>query len=115
MAGRYDWRINQGEDLSKVFTWRDENDALVNLTGYSARLQVRKPKGSSTTLLSLTNGSGITLGGVAGTITITRTAAQTAALDWDGSAHYDLELVSGGNIVTRLLEGQVALSREVTR
>ena len=57
---------------------------------------------------------GITLGGAAGTITLDQTATQTTALAI-GSCVYDLELVSGANVVTRLLQGELIISAEVTR
>jgi hypothetical protein len=58
----------------------------------------------------------ITLGGAAGTVTLALTPAQTAALaaTADFDLVYDLELVSGGAVVTRLLEGRVKVAREVT-
>ena len=103
----------QGATFNKVFTW--EVDAVpVNLTGYTARMQVRSTKDSATTIVSLTTGSGITLGGAAGTITLDLSATATAALP-SGVYLYDLELVSGGGQVTRLLEGKFTISAEVTR
>jgi hypothetical protein len=54
------------------------------------------------------------LGGAAGTITLTISATDTAALT-SGRGVYDLELVSGSGIVTRLLQGVATISRNVTR
>ena len=68
----------------------------------------------STTILSLTQSAGLTLGGVAGTIIIALTATQTAALV-AGNYVYDLELASSGGVVTRLVQGTLAVSAEVTR
>jgi hypothetical protein len=62
-----------------------------------------------------TENAGITLGGAAGTITLSATATVTAALTAPFSGVYDLELVSGGGVVTRLLEGVATVSPEVTR
>ena len=112
-AGQYDITIEQGATFTKTITWRDSSDALINLTGYTARMMVRESVDASATLLSLTDSSGITLGGTAGTIAILISAASTAAMTKGGV--YDLELVSGGGIVTRLLQGNVILSKEVTR
>jgi hypothetical protein len=58
--------------------------------------------------------AGITLGGVAGTIVINITAAQTTALT-AGNYVYDLELTSGGGVVTRILEGSFVVTPEVTQ
>jgi len=96
-------------------TWKDSAGTAVNLTGYTARLQVRATYDSSSTILSLTSAAGITLGGAAGTIAITASATTTAALTAPFSGVYDLELVSGGGEVTRLLEGTATVSPEVSR
>jgi hypothetical protein len=56
----------------------------------------------------------LTLGGAAGTIVITLTATQTAALT-AGNYVYDLELVSGAGVVTRLVQGNVTVTAEITR
>jgi len=112
---RYNLEIQQGATYSITATWAGSDGNLVNLTGYTARLQIRESYAATTTLISLTNASGITLGGAAGTIAITITAAQTTALSAPGFGVYDLELVSAGGVVTRLLEGDVTISAEVTR
>ena len=115
LGNRYDLEIKQGATLSLTATWKDSSGTAVNLTGYTARLQVRATYDSSSTILSLTSASGITLGGAAGTISITASATVTAALTAPWSGVYDLELVSGGGEVTRLLEGAVTVSPEVSR
>lgn len=87
----------------------------VDLTGYTARMQVRASAAADAVLLDLTTeNGGITLGTTDGTVTCTATATQTAALTF-GTGVYDLELVDGSGVVTRLAEGSVCLSREVTR
>lgn len=115
MAAKYKITIYQGESFSKVFTWKTGDPKNpVNLTGYTARMQVRKKYGSATTLLSLTTeNGGITLGGVAGTITLYISAMDTSAIDWTAGV-YDLELVSAGGLVKRLLQGTIKVSPEVT-
>jgi len=113
--GTYNITVWQGADYDKTFTVTQNGTAL-NWTGYSARMQVRNSSDATATLLSLTNtaGSGITLGGTAGTIAIAITSTQSAAIS-AGSYAYDLELVSSGNIVTRLLQGGFTVSGNVTR
>ena len=111
----FDLEIKQGETLSLVATWRDSANALVNLTGYTARAQGRATYDASSTLFSLTSSSGITLGGAAGTITIALSAAATAALSAPQQGVWDLELVSGSGVVTRLLEGDLRILPEATR
>ena len=103
----------QGASFDRTLTWKIDGTA-VNLTGYSARMQVRSTYSSSTAVVSLTDGSGITLGGAAGTIVIEITAATTAGIA-EGQYVYDLELVSGSGAVTRLVEGTFIVDPEVTK
>ncbi len=112
-AGVYNFTIEQGETFVRVLTWQDEELALVNLTGYTARMQLRANRSDTAAVSLTTDNGGIVLGGAAGTITITITAAQTAALV-SSVYFYDLELVSGTGIVTKLIKGTATLAREVT-
>lgn len=114
--GVLDLRCYQGANFDYTLTWQTGGTA-VNLTGYSARMQVRDSYDAGTAIVSLTNGTGITLGGTAGTIEVALTATQTAALDGTPNiqALYDLELVSGAGYVTRLVEGRFYIYPEVTR
>jgi hypothetical protein len=113
MAGEYNFTIEQGATFNLLMTWKIDNVA-VNLTGYTARLQARIDVDETDTILSLTTGAGITLGGAAGTISLDQTATQTALLP-KGEYVYDLDLQSSGGIVTRLLQGELNISAEVTR
>lgn len=112
-TARYDFKLWQGATFSRVLTWKS-NGVAVNLTGFTARMKVRNAS-TDVELLSLTTENGkIALGGVAGTITLTLTAAETALLAPE-LARYDLELVSAGGIVRRPLQGFVIVSPEQTR
>lgn len=112
----------QGASWDYQLTWNTTSGTVtspVNLTGYSARMQVRTSHYDSTVLLSLTSGSGITLGGTAGTIYLEASATTTAGMATANSQQeqyvYDLELVSGAGYVTRLVQGSFFLNPEVTR
>lgn len=114
IPGQYDILAPQGATFSETYTYK-VNGALVDLTSYTARMQVRKTPSSDVKLLDLTTeNSGITLGGVAGTITVGASATAMAAVP-SGKYRYDLEVVSSGGVVTRLLEGVFVVSPEVTR
>ena len=113
-ATTYDILIEQGATYSQVVTYK-ESGVAVNLTGYTARMQVRSTLESASTVVELTTANGrIALGGAAGTITLTISATDSAALT-AGRGVYDLELISGSGIVTRLLQGVATISRNVTR
>ncbi len=107
--------LNQGATYSKQFVWKDGSGTPVNLTSYTARMQVRQSVSAPDVLLELTTENGrISLGGALGTINLTLTAAVTAPIAWR-RGRYDLELIAPDGAVTRFLEGQVVVSREVTR
>lgn len=114
LAGVYNIRCDQGSTFQRVITVTQavsgDTYEPVDLTGYSARMQIRKKFGG-TLLIELTDGDGLTLGGAAGTVTIDMTAAQTAEITRSGV--YDLELVVGST-VTKMLRGQFILTHEVT-
>lgn len=112
-AGNYDFTIEQGATLKTDFIWRDDAGALVNLTGATARMQIRPNVSSEEILLELTTeNGGLILGGETGKVTMLITAAQSSLMVRGGV--YDLEIVIG-SVVTRLLQGTVAISKEVTR
>jgi len=113
-AGNYDITCDQGATFSRVITWKNSNGTPIDLTNYTARLQVRANYPSSTVLLNLTTeNGGITLGGALGTITLAATATTTAAIAADEYV-YDLELITAST-VTRLVEGSFIVTPEVTR
>ena len=118
IAGLYNITCQQGATFQRQVTWTDSARDAYNLTGYTARMQVRDNVSSNTIVIALstTAGSGgtITLGGTAGTVDLLIPAANTATLT-AGQYVYDLELVSGGGVVTRLLEGNFKVTAEVTR
>jgi hypothetical protein len=110
----HDISADQGADYAATFTYRDSNNNLVNLTGATARMQVRKFVESQYPFISLTNGSGITLGGAAGTIAVAITAATLSAVP-AGEYKYDIEIATSGGLVIKLVSGDFILSGEVSR
>jgi hypothetical protein len=100
----------------------DGVDTPINLTGFTARMQVRSSVKATTPLLSISTTTGeISIDGPTGTITINVPAATTKDLpptDLKGlNANYpvyDFELVNGSE-VTRLFEGNFEIVPEVTR
>lgn len=113
-AGIYNDTLDQGATYNLVVVYKDDNDAPINLNGFSAYMQLRENFDSTTADLTLSTANGaITIDGALGKITIVATATQTAALTADYYL-YDLELVNGPSI-TRLLQGQITVNSEVTR
>ena len=124
-AGRYSFVIEQGATTNIQINWTDESGSAVDLSGYHARMQIRPGVQSDTIYLSLSSsldldGTGINLSGSnfetplqSGSLAIYISADTTTDLDFN-EAYYDLEMVKQ-NTVTRLLEGKVKLSKNVTR
>lgn len=114
-AANYDILIEKGATFRLGLTWRDANGTPVDLTNWSARMQIRESINDAQAAVDLSSPSaGIVLGGTAGTIAVTLTAAQTAALTIRRGV-YDLEVQDSVGNVTRLLQGAVEVSPEVTR
>ena len=109
MAGEYDFKsIKQGETFSRVLTYRDSAGALVNLTGYTAAMPVRRSQGQGTSPQPT-----LALSGVLGTIRFTFTAAQTSAMQ-AGIYDYDIFLTAPDSTVTCLLTGRLEVERAVS-
>ena len=123
-AGRYNLLIEQGATFEIELQYKDSNGVVVDLTGYSGRLQIRPSVGSPTAYLCLSSslqpdGTGLNFSGsngstppTSGSIGVYISAATSSLLTFDTGV-YDLEIQSG-SFVTRLLQGNVQLSKEVT-
>jgi len=127
-AGRYSFVIEQGATLDFEIAYTDSNGDPVDLTDYNGRMQIKDAQGGTTTYLTLSSsldpndGTGLNFSGsnsinppTSGTIGIFISAHSSSLLDFN-EAVYDLEIVTGSvyPIVTRVLEGKVKLSKEVT-
>jgi|TARA_R110000803_G_C11968503_1_gene319470 hypothetical protein len=108
----YNIEAYQGATYTLNMTYKIDN-AVVDLTNYTAAMQVRVTPSSTDTILSLATGAEIVLGGALGTIAITVPATDMAAVVAD-NYQYDLELNSGGE-VTRIIRGRFTVIPEVTR
>lgn len=114
-AGSHNLTVDQGTDWAETFTLRSKaTGEPIDLTGYAARMQVRRDYDASAVMVELTTANGrIVLGGEDGTIALSLTASTTAGITRSGV--YDIELVSPGGLVSRPLRGDFVLRREVTR
>lgn len=124
-AGKYSFVIEQGATTNFQINWADASGSAIDLTGFTARMQLREAIQSETAILSLTSnlqldGTGINLSGSNGVTPLSSgsigiyISAYTSSLLTFNEAFYDLELEKAGE-VTRLLEGKVKLSKNVTR
>ena len=114
-AASYDFQIEQGTTVSVPVVWTDSTGAAINLAGYSARMQLRQSASSPNVLLELSSVLGtLVITPSTGTIVISMSATVTAGFTWN-RAKYDLEVTSASGVVTRLIEGQITVSAEITR
>ena len=113
VPGKYNMICPQGSTFSKVLTYTIDSEP-VDLTGYTARMQVREKHISKTAIVDITTeNGGITLGGELGTIDL-YISDEVTQLFIAKEYVYDLELVSG-TYVYRLIEGKFIVTPEVTR
>lgn len=107
-------RARQGATYRRVFLWSIDGSP-VNLSGATARMEVRTKPSSSSIVLTAT--PYITLGGAAGTVDLNIPATVLAGISprtGSSSYVYDLEIVQG-SVVTALLAGQFFVAPEVTK
>ena len=109
MAIKANLQIDQGADFSTDIDVTDDNNEAVNLAGYSGAAQMRKhyTSSTSTAFTVAINASG-------GTVTLSMNATTSANVA-PGRYVYDCELTSSSNVVSRLVEGIVTVTPQVTR
>lgn len=124
----YNFTINRGSTKVITVEYTDATGSIKNITGYSARMQLRPEPNSSTVSLSLhssgsnANKSGIALTGSSGSLDVYISAKDTNNLTKD-LYFYDLEIFTSADpysktdpeYVIRLLEGTITTKYNVTR
>lgn len=108
MATKVNLVIDQGATFSTSISFNNQDGTAINFTDYTGSAQMRKHFTSSNSVsfsVSLTN---------QGVVTLALTANQTANLV-AGRYVYDLEVTDVSNVVSRLIEGIVTVTPNVTR
>ncbi|HJX58195.1 MAG TPA: hypothetical protein VJ325_05695 [Thiobacillus sp.] len=108
--------VNKGKTYDHVFTYTDpDTGAVIDITGYSARMQIRETIDAADYVYQALSGGDISLGGVTGQVALSIPAAITAAWTFV-SGVYDLELVSpAGKVIGLVGVSTVKTKPEVTR
>jgi len=137
MTAKYDLSINQGSNLDLWIQYLTDGNTAVDLTSYSAQMQIRRAKEYEYPLLWLTE-SGITYGFTGGITTgIAGIGGISLNTNYDGTSltggiyiksdklsttslpvgrhFYDLELTIGTTLSNRILEGKIDVIGEVTK
>jgi len=107
MAVKANIVIDQGSDFSTSIYLQDDNGDNIVVSGFTAAAQMRK------TYTSLTS-TNFTTTLLDGELVLALTHAQTANLV-PGRYVYDVELTNASNVVSRIVEGMVTVTPEVTR
>jgi len=114
MAGQKNFEVDQNATFSFVIEYKDDNGNAIDLTGASAKMQVRDTKGGAKLAVTLTSPSGgIVIDQTHGKLTIKMTPTQTNKLFYPKSS-YDLMVVDSNGNKIKLLEGFMTLNRSVT-
>jgi len=122
---KHNIKIWQGGTFGLTIIVKNPDKTVMNLTSYTARMQIRSTYASGTVLESLTSSNGeITITAANGKLDLALSAARTAniAVDLNSTTKppksvyvYDLELVDNAGTVTKLLYGDAVVYGEVTR
>jgi hypothetical protein len=128
-AGKFSFIIEQGATTLFELQYTDANNNPIDLSNYGGRMQIRPSATSDVVYLTLSSslgdcGTGLNFSGssgvnppTSGTIGVVISADTTSALDFNQGV-YDLNIYSSSGscvYVVRLLEGNVQLSKDVTR
>jgi hypothetical protein len=114
MAGQKNFEVDQNATFSFVLEYKDDNGNAIDLTGASAKMQVRDTKGGAKLAVTLTSPSGgIVIDQPNGKLTIKMTPTQTNKLFYPKSS-YDVMVVDSNGNKIKLLEGFMTLNRSVT-
>lgn len=107
MATKVNLIIDQGTTFSKSIDLKDANNNPLDVTDYESRGQLRKHYLSSNSIsfsTSLTEGQ----------LTISLTANQTSSIV-SGRHVYDVELINPSGSISRIMEGIITVTPEVTK
>lgn len=109
--------IEQGATYSHTLQWlQPDGITPVDLTNCSAKMQVRSTVDSRTVIIELsTTNNRITINASLGKFQFTISDEDTTLLAAIKEAVYDLEVYFPNSTVTRLCEGKISISPEVTR
>ena len=114
MAGQKNFEVDQNATFSFVLEYKDDNGNAIDLSGASAKMQIRDTKGGNKLAVTLTSPSGgIIIDGPNGKLTIKMTPTQTNKLFYPKSS-YDVMVVDSNANKIKLLEGFMTLNRSVT-
>jgi hypothetical protein len=108
-----DLTIKKGATYKQNLVYKDNDDVIVDLTGVTARMQIRHTFKSDVIHELTTENGGITITGAIGEIDLLILATVTDTFPAITGV-YDLELILGTD-VERALEGNIFITENTTR
>lgn len=111
-AAKLNLTVEQGADFFKRLIWRDKNKRPVNLTGYTAKMQVRSSATSPVVIFELSTANGRISFPGGGAIELNIAANDTETIV---SGVYDLKLYAPGGKEIRFIEGKLTVTPGVTK
>lgn len=107
------FELYQGDTFTFQVAMKNVDGSAYPISGTTASMKIKRLSGAE--VLSLANGSGITYTNAAGGImSVTVTAAQSAALPTEKVLVYDLQLEQPGSIITTLVRGNITVTPQIT-
>ncbi len=106
--------IDQGTDREVEFVKTGDTGQPVDVTGYRAKLQVRKTVGETPAKITLTQDDGIAIDGAEGLFTAAFLPADTANLE-SGRYLYDIYTVDTDDKTEKLESGYFTIIAAITR
>lgn len=102
--------VDAGSQYTTIVTVKSANGTPLDLTNYTAKSQLRKSYQSSTAH----NFNASILSAANGTVILQLTAAQSEAIP-AGRWLYDVEITSPSGVKTRVVEGVVTVTPQITQ
>lgn len=109
MAIKANLLVDQGSTFVTTLNLTDSDDNALNVSGFTGSAQLRKHYTSSNS-----TSFAVSLSGNTGVVTLSLSANVTANLT-AGRYMYDVEIVDASNSVTRVVEGIVTVTPNITR
>ena len=109
MATKANLVIDQGATYSVSLDIKDDDDQVIELTGYTGASQIRKHYPSSNSVPFA-----VSVAALDGTVQLSLTANQTGSMT-AGRYVYDVELTNASGIVSRVVEGIVTVTPQSTK
>lgn len=112
-AANYNFTLEQGVPLSKTILLKNSDNSVKDLTGFTAKMQLKQYTSHPDVLLELsTTNSKLVIDTVAGGVTMVFSPTDTASLAFS-EVNYDLFMYNGADTF-RAIEGKITVKEAVT-